>query len=74
VPVNQARPPLVRSEYAGASRAIGDLTRHGVLTPAEAALARVRAFWNAESNAAASHGIDLRQQAADHWEDSRPIN
>ncbi len=74
LPTSQAKPPLVRSEYAGASRAIGDLARHGMMTPAEAALARVRAFWNAESNAAAAQGIDLHQQAEDHWDDIRPIN
>jgi hypothetical protein len=57
--MSSSKPSLVRPEYAKTMAAVGILKRVGALSPADAALARVQAFWKAERNAAEAEGMDL---------------
>lgn len=53
------KPSLVHPEYARTLAAVNLMRRVGAISPAEAALARVQSFWNAERKAAEADGMDL---------------
>jgi len=61
--MDDQQPSLVRSYYAANLAAINRLTQAGLMTPAQAAVARVKAYWDAEKMAAEDEGIDLQAQA-----------